>query len=93
MDNRIKPGDDFNAYANGGWLEATEIPADKSRWGGRDEIDEKTKKQLAVVMEEAAARPAASYGRKVADFHAAYLDEAVIEAKGIAPVKPLLDRI
>ena len=29
----MKPGNDFYAYANGGWIKATEIPADRSRWG------------------------------------------------------------
>jgi putative endopeptidase len=93
VDNRIKPGDDFNAYANGGWLQLTELPADKGRWTGRDEIEETTKKQIAAVMQEAAGRPAGSSERKVADFRAAYLDEGAIESKGLGPAKPLLDRI
>ena len=33
MDRRIKPGDDFFAYANGTWIERTEIPADRASWG------------------------------------------------------------
>jgi len=34
MDKAVKPGDDFYAYANGGWMKATEIPADRSSIGG-----------------------------------------------------------
>jgi putative endopeptidase len=89
----IKPGDDFYAYANGDWLKTTEIPADRSRWGARNEIDEKTRVQLASLVEEAAARPSGSFQRKVADFYAAYLTDSVIEAKGITSIKPLLNRI
>jgi putative endopeptidase len=93
VDSRIKPGDDFNAYANGAWLQATELPANKGRWGGRDEIEATTKKQITDAMDEAAARPAGSYARKAADFRAAYVDEAAIESKGLAPLKPAFDRI
>ena len=34
MDTSVDPGDDFYAYANGGWMKATEIPADRSSIGG-----------------------------------------------------------
>ena len=30
MDRSVKPGDNFFEYANGTWLEQTEIPADRS---------------------------------------------------------------
>ncbi len=89
----IRPGDDFYAYANSDWLKKTEIPADRGRWGARDEIDAKTKVQLASLFDEAAAQPPGSYQRKVADFYAAYLTDSVIEAKGITSIKPLLNRI
>ena len=93
VDPRIAPGDDFFAYANGGWLHATEIPAGERRWGARSEIAQRTRQQLAQLLDDARAAPAGSDARKVADFRAAYLDEAAIEARGIAPLKPLLDRI
>jgi putative endopeptidase len=93
VDTSIKPGDDFFAYANGAWLKATDIPAGKSRWTVRDEIAELTRQQVLKLLDDAAAAPAGSTARKVADFRAAYLNEAAIEAKGIAPLKPMLDRI
>jgi putative endopeptidase len=93
IDANIKPGDDFFAYANGAWLKATEIPAGKARWTVRDEISELTRQQLLKLLDDASAAPAGSTARKVADFRAAYLNEAAIEAKGIAPLKPMLDRI
>ena len=36
VDPSITPGDDFFAYANGGWLQATAIPAGKERWNARE---------------------------------------------------------
>ncbi len=89
----IKPGDDFFAYANGAWLKATELSAGKERWTGRDEINELTRRQVLNLLDDAVAAPAESTARKVANFRAAYLNESAIEAKGIAPLKPLLDRI
>jgi predicted metalloendopeptidase len=93
VDTGVKPGDDFFAYANSGWLRSTEIPAGKERWGARNEIDELTRRQVAALVDDAAAAPAGSPARKVADFRAAYLNESAIEARGLAPIKPLLDRI
>jgi predicted metalloendopeptidase len=93
VDTRIQPGEDFFAYANGAWLEATEIPAAQERWNARSEIDELTRQQIAKLIDDAAAAPHGSDARKVADFRAAYLNEATIEARGLASLKPLLDRI
>jgi putative endopeptidase len=93
VDASIKPGDDFFAYANGGWLKATAIPAGRERWGARDEINELTRQRVAKLFEDAASAPRGSNARKVADFRAAYLNETAIEASGLAPVKPLLDNI
>jgi putative endopeptidase len=89
----ITPGDDFFAYANSGWLEATAIPAGKERWGARDELQELTRRRIAELLDDAGAAPAGSPARKVADFRAAWLNEAAIEARGIAPLQPLLDRV
>jgi putative endopeptidase len=93
VDPSITPGDDFYAYANGGWLKAAAIPAGKERWGSRDELDELTRRRIAELLDEAKAAPAGSPARKVADFHAAYLNEAAIEARGLASLKPLLDGV
>ena len=93
VDASIRPGDDFFSYANGAWLKATEIPAGKGLWGARSEIAQRTRQQVAQLLDDANAAPAGSDARKVADFRAAYLNEAAIEARGIAPLKPLLDRI
>ena len=93
VDATIIPGDDFFAYANGGWLKATALPAGKERWGARDELEEETRRRIAELFDAAGAAPAGSAARKVADFHAAYLNEAAIEARGLASLKPLLDRV
>ncbi len=93
VDAHTKPGDDFFLYANGSWLEATEIPTGKGRWSAGSEIAERTRQQVAKLLDDANAAPPGSDARKVADFRAAYLNEAAIEARGLLPLKPLLARI
>jgi len=87
------PGDDFYAYANRAWLEATTLPADKARWGTRDELEEQARRRVAALLDAATTAPAGSPARKVADFRGAYLNEAAIEARGLASLQPLLDRV
>lgn len=93
VDASIAPGDDFFAYANGGWLAATALPAGKERWGARDELEEQARRRLATLLDAAGSAKAGSPARKVADFHAAYLNEAAVEARGLASLKPLLARV
>jgi putative endopeptidase len=95
MDRAVKPGDNFFNFANGTWSKVTEIPADKPVWGGFVELDELSTQRTRTVIEEAAKAnaPAGSVQRKVGDFYASFMDEAAIEAKGAAALKPHLDRI
>jgi predicted metalloendopeptidase len=95
MDRAVAPGDDFFRYANGAWLRATEIPSDRGAYGAgvivRDRTDERTSQ---IIQDTARAGAAAgSDAQKIADYHASYMDEAGIEAKGLAPLRPALDRI
>jgi putative endopeptidase len=95
MDPGEKPGNDFYAYANGGWMKATEIPPDRSRWGVFSVLAENTLRQTRALLDEAvhANAPPGTDLRKVADFYGTYLDEAAIDALGMAPLKPTLARI
>src|SRR3954470_14530946 len=83
MDKSVAPGDDFNAYANGGWLKATPIPADKGSYGVGAILSDETRKRTRALIEEAAhATGGNADTRKIGDYYASYMDEAAIEAKG-----------
>lgn len=71
MDRSVKPGDDFYQYANGGWIQRTEIPADRARIGVFTKLDEVSSKCTAALIEEAAkGQAAAGTGqRKIADLY------------------------
>ena len=95
LDRSVAPGDDFFAWANGTWMKTTEIPADQSSWGSGGEMTERTAKRTADLIAEAARSnaPAGSEARKIGDTYTAFLDEAAIERKGLAPLQPELARI
>jgi putative endopeptidase len=93
VDTSVAPGDDFFAYANGAWLRGTVIPEGKERWGARNEINELARRQIAALLDGAGAAPSGTAARKVADFRAAWLNEAAIEARGIAALRPVLDSV
>ncbi len=95
MDKAVKPGDDFFKFVNGAWYAKTEIPADRSSWGGftilRDLSDRRTHDIIDLVSKQ--KNIPGSAAQKVGDFFASFMDEAAIEAKGMEPVKPLLTAI
>lgn len=93
MDKSILPGDDFNAYTNGGWVKSTPIPADKSSFGIDAILADETRKRTLSLIDSVTKSgvPVNEDGRKMGDFYSSFMDEAAIESKGIAPLKPLLD--
>jgi predicted metalloendopeptidase len=95
IDATVKPTQDFFQYAVGAWAKRTAIPAEYERYGVDQEIDARTHQILREILESAAAAKAApgSEARKVGDFYASGMDEAGIEAQGLAPLKPLFARI
>jgi predicted metalloendopeptidase len=95
IDRTVAPGDDFFAYANGAWVKTTEIPPDRSSYGISTMLEELTSQRTAALIKQAAGRrsPAGSEARKIGDYYSSYMDEASIEAKGLRPLQPTLDRI
>ena len=95
MDKSIAPGDDFNGYTNGGWIKNTPIPSDKASYGIFSMLADQTRTRLRDLIQETAKAGSAAAGdaRKIGDFYATFMDEAAIQSKGIAPLKPELDAI
>src|SRR5215831_13804693 len=95
MDRSVRPGDDFYGYANGGWIQRTKLPGDRAVYGVFSVLADVADKRVADLIEETAkSNPRAGSGaRKIADLYNSYMDEAGIEAKGLAPLRPHLDSI
>ncbi len=93
IDAAVKPGDDFFRYANGHWLDTTDIPADRSSWGAGGELTELTNTRVNAIIQGAAKAKPGTEARKIGDYYSAYLDAAAIEARGMKPLGPRLARI
>ena len=95
MDTSVDPGDDFYAYANGGWMAATEIPADRSNIGGFWVASEQTEKNLAALIAELeeSEPEAGTDAARVKAYYDAFLDTAAIDKLGMEPIQADLRRI
>ncbi|GHC03041.1 M13 family metallopeptidase [Thermomonas carbonis] len=95
IDKAVQPGDDFDAYANGAWKQATEIPEDRANVSTFFYIAERGEKRLADLIQglDKSEAAAGSNERKIADYYAAFMDEAGIESRGLAPLQPTLDKV
>jgi len=95
MDTSVLPGVDFARYAFGNWRKNNPIPADKSRWGAFNELDQYNQTALKGILETAAARShePGSVEQKVGDFFASAMDTAAIDAAGLKPVETDLAQV
>ncbi len=95
MDASVRPGDDFNLYANGGWMKTAVIPPDQAAWGSFSTLRDKAAERTAALIEDLAKTNAArgSNERKIDDFYASYMDEDAIAAKGLAPLRRTYEAI
>lgn len=94
IDHEIKPQTDFWQFANGKWLAATEIPADRSAWDTFSELRETTQAQLRSVIESIdPSDQAHPERRKLADFYAAFMDEAGVNQAGLTALAEPIARI
>ncbi len=95
FDKTVAPQQDFFRFVNGNWLNSTDIPADRARWGSFDELRESAEKQvLAIIQELAGAEHVkGSDAQKIADLYQSFLNEALINTLGINPLRGEIARI
>jgi putative endopeptidase len=90
LDPQIRPQDDLFRHVNGSWIERTEIPEDKARWGSFYVLAEAAEKAVRDIIDESQNAEAGTEARKVGDLFASFLDEEKVEALGSTPIQPLL---
>ena len=95
LDRSVKPGDDFYKFVNGKWMAATEIPPQLSYYGTAINLRLGAERDVREIVEGvAASHPApGTIEQKIADTYRAFLDTDAINAAGLAPVQPYLQRI
>ncbi|WP_205480638.1 M13 family metallopeptidase [Sphingomonas arenae] len=89
MDTTVQAGDNFYGFANGTWAKNTPIPADKSNYGMFTMLDDLSKERTKTLIEEQAKENDSRIGATYASF----MDEAAVEAKGLAPFEPWLGQV
>ena len=94
LDPSKNPCTNLADYVNSRWLAANPVPSDKTSWGSFEMLNERSLAASRHLVEAAAANPNASGVEKlVGDLYASGMDEAAIEAAGVTPIRPMLDRI
>jgi putative endopeptidase len=95
MDTTVDPKVDFAHYAWGNWSKHNPVPADKSRWGAFNELDQYNQNALKGILEAVSARShePGSIEQKVGDFYASAMDTAAIDAAGLKPLAADLAQI
>ncbi len=96
LSDTIDPGDDFFAYVNQEWLDANPLPPEFSRFGAFNLLREKSTSDVKALVDELVAKPASELSgdeKRIVDAYNAFLDTAAIDAAGLAPAKPYLDKI
>lgn len=96
LDPAVRPQDDLFRHVNGRWLAEHEIPADRAVDGAfrllHDRAEEHVRAIIAELGENASAdggTPAAQVGA----LYASFMDTERVEALGLDPIRPELERI
>ncbi|WP_141930228.1 M13 family metallopeptidase [Microbacterium sp. SLBN-146] len=89
----IRPQDDLFRYVNGAWLDRTEIPEDKARWGSFHLIAEQAEKDVHAIVEEAQGAEHGTETRKIGDLYTSFMDTEGIAARGATPLADQLEKV
>ena len=89
MNTAVRPGDDFNAFVNGGWIDSAEIPADRAGAGVGLMVHEQPQENVKIIIEESAEGDFAkgTDEQKVGDLYTSYMDMETRNALGVTPLQ------
>ena len=96
MNLSVKPGNDFYDYVEGAWIKSHPVPADKSRYGEFQIVDDRTYDRVKRIVESAAnntSAPVGSLEQKIGEFYRVGMDNATLEKQRLDPIKDELKMI
>ncbi len=86
LDADVRPQDDLFRHVNGRWIERTEIPADKARYGSFLVLHEEAEQAVREIIEEAQEAEPGTEARKVGDLYASFMNEQRADLLGATPI-------
>jgi len=95
FDRTVRPNDDLYAYVNNAWVAGTSVAADRSKEDATTELFDRVEQDVRTIIERLArSNPRrGSAAQQVADLYASMVDQATVEARGIAPLQAQLQAI
>ncbi|MFD1215179.1 MULTISPECIES: M13 family metallopeptidase [Microbulbifer] len=93
MDTSVRPQDDFFQYVNGTWMKNTEIPSDKSRWGGFSMLRDKATEEVKALIMEAGEHAESAGAKQIGDLYNSFMNEELIEKKGLSAISGELAKV
>jgi len=84
---------DFYQYANGAWLAHTAIPSTEPMWSAADEVSKRVDSTLRIIVRQASrdrSAPVGSPAQLIGAYYRSCMDLPRIDARGVAPLRPLL---
>ncbi len=86
LDEAVRPQDDLFRHVNGKWIERTDIPADKARYGSFLVLHEEAEQAVREIIEEAQAAEPGTEARKIGDLYASFMNEQRANLLGATPI-------
>lgn len=102
MDTTVSPNEDFYRYANGAWMDSTEIPSDRSTWGSFNELAKRTDDDALNILKMAMSTEKdmntiniapGSDQEKAVKLYQTIMDTISRNQQGVEPLKPILAKI